>query len=308
MADRRALPANRRLRPSSVPPSGVVEAPSEEHEPARAAEPAASRRNPEPRPRPKRPSRLSASLRKLQPIVGLLVVVTASIAVAWGIRHHVMTSPRFAIRTIRVEGTARRSSEQVATTAGLQVGKNIFSIELENARVRILQDPWIEKASVQRKLPSTITVEVTEREAAAAVAVGTELYLCTHEGELFKRLEPGDPSQLVVVTGLTAEQVSQDRPGSIRRIRAALELLTDYEQRGPSKRLPAQEVHLSQDGTVQVVVGNEGVTLELGQSPYRQKILRAARVLEEVERRHAQPSVVFLDNEAHPERVVVRMR
>jgi cell division protein FtsQ len=251
---------------------------------------------------------MSALARKAQPIVGLMVVVAASIAVAWGIRHHVMTSPRFAVRTVRVEGTARRNSEQVAASAGLQVGKNIFGIDLENARVRILQDAWIEKATVKRKLPSTIMVEVTEREAAAAVAVGPELYLCTHEGELFKRLEPGDPSKLVVITGLTTEQVAHDRAGAIRRIRSALDLLLDYEQRGPSKRLPAQEVHLGQDGTAQIMVGREGVTLELGQSPYRQKIMRAARVLDEIERRHAQPSVVFLDNDAHPERVVVRMR
>ncbi|MBI5535290.1 MAG: FtsQ-type POTRA domain-containing protein [Deltaproteobacteria bacterium] len=312
MAEPKSLPANRRVRAPSMPPGGVIDAPGEDYEPPEDAPIAAPDRNarkPASKPKAQRgPSVLSAIVRRAQPIVGLLVVVAASIAVAWGIRHHVMTSPRFAVRTVRVEGTVKRSSEQIAAAAGLKIGNNIFSIDLESARVRILQDPWIEKAMVRRKLPSTITVEVTEREASAAVVVGTEIYLCTHDGELFKTIEPGDPSNLVVITGLTSEQVSDDRPGSVKRIRAALDLMMDYEQRGPSKRLALEEINLAQDGTVRLVVGKEAVTLEMGQSPFRQKILRAAQVLQEVDRRHAQPSVVFLDNDAHPERVVVRMR
>jgi cell division protein FtsQ len=311
MAEPKSLPANRRVRAPSVPPSGVIDAPGEDYEPPDEPESAAPERNVRKavsRPKPRGPSMLSGFIRRVQPIVGLLVVVATSIAVAWGIRQHVMTSPRFAVRTVRVEGTTKRNSEQIAAAAGLQIGKNIFSIDLESARVRILQDPWIEKAMVRRKLPSTITVEVSEREASAAVAVGSEIYLCTHDGELFKRIEPGDPVNLVVITGLSSEQVADDRPGSIKRIRGALDLMMDYEQRGPSKRLGLEEIHLASDGTVRLVVGKEAVTLEMGQSPFRQKILRAAQVLQEVDRRHAQPSVVFLDNEAHPERVVVRMR
>jgi cell division protein FtsQ len=294
-----------------MPPSGVVDAPGEDY--ALPDEPAttAGERNVRKPSRPKAPvgpSPLSAFAKRIQPIVGMVVVVATSIAVAWGIRQHVMTSPRFAVRTVRVEGTVKRNSEQIAASGGLQVGKNIFTIDLESARVRILQDAWIEKATVRRKLPSTITVEVSERDASAAVVVGSELYLCTHDGELFKRVEPGDPTNLVVISGLTADQVANDRPGSVRRIRTALDLMMDYEQRGPSKRLPPEEINLGEDGTIRIMVGKEAVTLELGHAPYRQKVLRAARVLEEVDRRHAQPSVVFLDNEAHPERVVVRMR
>ncbi len=311
MGSPRSLPPNRRVRPPAAP-DGVIDAPPEDFvapEPDRpepsARKPAASKRASKKSPSP---GRFRDFMRRMQPVVGLLVVVAASIGVAWGIRHHVLTSPRFSIRNVRVEGTQRRSAEQVAETAGLKMGANIFSADPERTRIRLLQDPWIERASIKRKLPSTILVEIVEREAAAAVAIGPELYLCTHEGEPFKRIEPGDPSSLTVITGLSPEELAQDRARAIKRIRNALELLADYEQRGPSKRLPIGEVALAKDGTARLIVGKDGVTIELGVAPYRQKILRAARVLEEVERRHASPSVVFLDNEAHPERVVVRMR
>ncbi len=312
-ADARLLPANRRVRVRRAP-ADVVDAPTEQSGPALADDhdipirPRRSNQAAAGKPRAELTAGGGSVMARIRAAAGILLVAATSIAVAWGIRHHVMTSPRFAVRTIRVDGTNRRSSEQVVAFAGLRPGANIFGVDLEGARLRILQDPWIEKADVRRKLPSTLLVDVSEREASAAVAIGSELYLCTHEGELFKQLEPGDPSQLVVISGLTPEQVAQDRPAVVRRIRGALDLLADYERRGPAKRLAVQELNLGEDGTLRMVVGHEGVVLELGQPPFRQKILRAARVLEEVDRRRAGPGVVFLDNEAHPDRVVVRMR
>ncbi|MCU0693925.1 MAG: FtsQ-type POTRA domain-containing protein [Polyangiaceae bacterium] len=261
------------------------------------------------------PGRLTRAMGKvrggmqgIRAAAGIVFVVAASIAMAWGLRQHVTTSPRFAVKTIRVDGTFRRTPEQVAETAGLQVGMNVFTVDLENARRRLLQDPWIADAQVERKLPSVVTLQVTENDAAAAVAVGADLYLCTHEGEIFKRLEAGDPGELVVVTGLMPEHLSSNRGRAIERVRLALRLLADYEQRGPSREYPAQEIHVAEDGSMRVAVGKAALTLEMGRAPYGKKVLRAARILSEVRRRSAEPSVLFLDNEAHPERVVVRMR
>lgn len=312
VSDDLTLPTNRRMRRGAAGRTPVVDAPGdpfaetdEQHEVRRAPGRVKRARSKEAAKPATRPTELWAHLRFA---AGIVVVIATSIGVAWGIRHHVMSSPRFAVRTIRVEGTTKRSPEQLAAASGILIGPNIFGLDLESARLRILQDPWIEKAAVKRKLPSTVVIEVAEREAAGVVVVGSDLYLCTHDGEIFKRVEPGDPSGVVVITGLRPEQLALDRGAAVRRVRSALDLLAEYERRGPAKRLPVEEIHLGEEGTISMIVGKEPVVLELGQAPYRQKIQRAARVLEEVERRHASPGVVFLDNEGHPDRVVVRMR
>ena len=314
MTPPRNLPLNRRIRPSegddTVEEPAGVGAPNK-HKATKGAEPRKRSRDEKPRgPGPLRRS-LSAIRQRLQTLraaASIVFVVAASIALAWGIKEHVMNSPRFAVKTVRVDGTVRRTPEQVAEIAGLTLGMNIFAADLENARRRVLQDPWIAEAQIQRKLPTTVTMQVTEREAAAVVAVDADLYLCTHEGDIFKRVEAEDPSDLVVITGLSAAQVATDRTLAIKRIRTALELLSSYEQRGPAKVYPPQEVHIATDGTMRMSVGKSSITLEMGRTPYRMKVLRAARVLNEVKRRSADPAVVYLDNEAHPERVVVRMR
>lgn len=309
---RRELPANRRVRAPKAD-RGVVDAPAERVDHAAAEAEAQPARKGAALKAAKARAGIAmdgfrSRLNAIRTAVGIVVVIAASVALAWGIRHHVMTSPRFAVKTIKVDGTSRRTPEQVVETAGLQAGMNIFAADLENARRRVLQDPWVESATVDRKLPSTLTVQVVEREAAAVVVIGVELYLCTEQGEPFKRLEAGDPSKLPVITGIEPEDVSANRDGAVKRIRGALELLNEYDRKGPSKDYPAQEVHLADDGTMRMVVGRNAVSIELGLPPYRKKVLRAAQVLSEVGRRKADPSVLFLDNEAHPERVVVRMR
>ncbi len=236
------------------------------------------------------------------------MVIAASISVAWGARRYVTTSPRFAVRTVQVEGERRRSANAVADAAGVAVGKNIFALDLNQAGALLAQDPWIERATVTRKLPSTISITVVEREAYAAAVISGELYLATRDGDLFKKLGEDDPSDLPVVTGITAEQVAHDRAGVILAVKRVLDVVEDFDRTGISKRYPVEELHLEKDGVLAVTIGKEAIALHLGMPPYRDKIEQASRVLNEVARRKANAQVIFLDNDAHPERVVVRMR
>jgi len=255
------------------------------------------------------PRRVESRFSKgLQLVAGAVVVLAASISVAWGARRYVTTSPRFAVRTILIEGERRRSAGAVADAAGIAVGKNIFALDLNRAGQMLAQDPWIERATVTRKLPSTVAITVVEREAYAAAVISGELYLATRDGDLFKKLGEDDPSDLPVVTGITAEQVARDRPGVVLAVKRVLDVVEDFERTGIAKRYPVEELHLEKDGVLTVTIGKEAIALHLGMPPYRDKIEEASRVLNEVARRKANAQVIFLDNDAHPERVVVRMR
>ena len=232
---------------------------------------------------------------------------SAALGVAWAARGHVMTSPRFAVTEIDVVGNDRRPADAIATESGITVGANVFSLDLDAARSRILADPWVADAQLARRLPGTILVHVGERKAAALVALG-DTYLATPEGEPFKRIELGDPTDLPLVTGLRAESLADDREGTMRTIRRAIDLAAEYEHGAMAKRAPLEEVHVQSDGSFAVVVGRGAMQLVLGGPPFRRKLDQAARVVAELDRRGAKADAIMLDNDARPERVVVRMR
>jgi cell division protein FtsQ len=257
-----------------------------------------------PAPGPRKPSRLLAGVRTAS---GIALVVSSALGVAWVARRHVLTSPRFAVTDVDVVGNERRTAEAITAESGVAVGANVFSLDLDAARTRILDDPWIAEATLARRLPGTILVQVTERKAAALVALG-DTYLATSNGEPFKRIEPGDPTELPIITGLRVESLADDREGTMRTIRRAIDLAAEYEHGALSRRATLEEVHVEPDGSFTVVVGRNAVQLVLGGPPFRRKLDQAARVVAELDRRGAKPDAIMLDNEARPERVVVRMR
>jgi cell division protein FtsQ len=186
-------------------------------------------------------------------------------------------------------------------------GVNVFTIDLDASRAKLLADPWIGDAQLARRLPGTVLVQITERKAAALVAMG-DVYLATPEGEPFKRLEVGDPTELPLVTGLRPEALAEDRDGTMRTIRRAIDLAAEYDHGALARRSPLEEVHVQPDGTFAVVVGRAAMQLVLGAPPFRRKLDQAARVLAELDRRGARADSIMLDNDTRPERVVVRMR
>jgi cell division protein FtsQ len=281
-------PGNRRVKAPKLPLDGPAGPPLEPVQPASA----------------KRASRLLSALRTG---AGIALVVSSAIGVAWAARRHVLSSPRFAVTEIDVVGNERRPAETVASESGVAVGANVFSLDLDQARARILADPWISEATLARRLPGTILVQVTERKAAALVALG-DTYLATSAGEPFKRLEPGDPTELPLVTGLRPESLADDREGTMRTVRRAIDLAAEYEHGSLARRLPLEEVHVEPDGSFAVVVGRGAMQLVLGAPPFRRKLDQASRVVAELDKRGAKADAIMLDNDARPERVVVRMR
>ncbi len=56
------------------------------------------------------------------------------------------------------------------------------------------------------------------------------------------------------------------------------------------------------------MIGKSTTALHVGAAPYRKKIEHAIRVLSELDRRGAKADEIMLDDDARPDRVVVRMR
>lgn len=258
----------------------------------------------------------SRTMRIARGVIGFVMVLGIGGTVAWGARKYVKTSPRFAVNEVITTGAKRRAPDELATIAGIAKGQNIFTTDLDRARARLVADPWVSEASLARQLPGTIFLHVVEREAGGIVATndgtaraaGGETYLVTREGAIIKRLETGDPTDLPIVTGVVLQQLLDDREGAARTVRRALDLAADYDHSPLSQRSALEEVHVEANGEMTLVVGKSAIMVHMGAPPYRRKLEQAVRVVAELDRRGAKADSIMLDNEARPDRVVVRMR
>jgi cell division protein FtsQ len=303
---------SRRVKSARVAHGAGVDAPSEFGFVASDSPPPApvARRGgaSESHPRPANASALSLIWAGLRVSLGVAVVVSISVGIAWGAHRYALTSPRFSIREFGVKGNRHYAASELARIAGIERGQNLFSVDTKAAETKLLENPWVRQAKVGRELPGTLRIEVVERQAAAVTILEDSLYLVTPEGEPFKAAERGDPSDLPIITGVTPRDLALDRARAVERLGVGLEVLRTYEALPLSRTYEAEEAHLVADGSVVLTIGKRGTALYLGKGPFRQKLLMAGRVIGKLQASGELPGIVFLDNEAHPERVVVRMR
>jgi len=212
----------------------------------------------------------------------------------------------FAIAEIIIEGNHQLEDIDVRRAARLQVGSNIFEVSNEGTRNHLLQHPWIEEASVVRKLPGRVRIDIVERKPVALVALD-QLYLVSDEGAVFKRLGVDDPVDLPVITGIASERFYDDLDYRTAVLLRSMALLQDYEGAGLAKREPVSEIHFEGANGIELFVGNDGMNVRLGNGQHRQKLRRLRQVLERLAREKTRPSYVYLDNVRSPERVTVRL-
>jgi cell division protein FtsQ len=252
------------------------------------------------------PDALWRNLRMAARVLLAVAVLGAGVAAATYARRYVTSSPRFGLRDLRIEGNHRRSKEWVATTAGVGLGQNVVELDLEAARAKLERDPWIERATLSRRLPASLSIEIVEREAAAIVALPAGTFLATVQGELFKRLEEGDPNDLPIVTGISSEDAGGDREATAQLVKRSLDLGVEIEHVGLLGGR-VEELHVDGDGGITAVIGKRAVRVAFGRGPYRAKVKLGLKIEAELVRRGARPTMIFLDDDQHPDRIVVRL-
>lgn len=75
----------------------------------------------------------------------------------------VLQSALFAVSSVQLVGARHLTEEEILSIAGISVGDSLFNVDVRRARERLLAHPRIEQATVRRRLPATIHVEVVER-------------------------------------------------------------------------------------------------------------------------------------------------
>lgn len=112
----------------------------------------------------------------------------------------------FNARLTAVTGLERLSENEVLRQAGIRQNDNIFAVNLNVARQRLLAHPWISGADVIREVPDGILVRIREHKALALIEMNSKRYLMNTGGEIFKHYS-GETDTLPVITGFNPEDI-----------------------------------------------------------------------------------------------------
>lgn len=247
--------------------------------------------------------RLGAALRASARPLGFVLVAGALAVGAVRLARFAMTSPRFAVREIRIEGARRAGSDELRGRIGIEPGANVFRVRLGDVVRDVRSSPWVQKARARRELPGRIVVEVVEYEPRALALLG-HLYLVDGDGHVFKRAAPEETAGLPVVTGLDRVDFVSDRAAGEARLREAVAFLDEYRRRG---RPELAEIHLEPTGRPTLYTRDGAVQIRLGDGPLDRRLARLDVVWAALGPEARRVRAIYLDHRTRQDRVTVRV-
>ena len=209
-------------------------------------------------------------LRATKWMAGLVVVVGAGFWLTDVVLHARILS----VQHVRVRGNVRLSEGDVqALVAGVR-GENIFRVDFEPYRQRILDSPWIASVALSRVLPSTIDVRVTERIPMAIARIGQQLFLVDDAGVIIDEYGAAYRDlDLPIVDGLMSSPAGRGPLVDRERVAVTAQFLTALSARPDlSARLSQVDVKNAHD--VVVMFDHDPVWLHLGDDKFLDRLNR----------------------------------
>jgi cell division septal protein FtsQ len=224
----------------------------------------------------------------------------------WALNQLVYENSTFAIRQIEVQTDGVISPEQLRRWARVRPGENLFALELARVKRDLQFVPMIATVAVERVLPSTLRIRVTEREPVVQITVprananGTLQATVFHldaEGVVMLPLDPRQRVQplfapdesLPVLFGLSQLDAQQLNTPVVR---AALRLAVEFPLSPMAGFVDLRRIDVSQrDVLVVTTAQGAEVTLALDNLEFQ---LRRWRVVHDEGMRLGR-NIAFLD-------------
>ena len=205
------------------------------------------------------------------------LAVLAALFLAWRGGRWVMNrvgpeNPAFAIKEIDLQTDGIISIDQLRRWSGVKLEDNLLALDLSRVKRDLELVPVIESASVERVLPATLRIRVSEREAVAQFIFPQQrtggplergIYTFDSQGYVMLPLDPRQiaapaapaAGPLPIIAGIPANQLRLGRRVEQPQVHAALRLIGAFERSPMSSQADLKQIDVSAPDLLQVTTG-----------------------------------------------------
>jgi cell division septal protein FtsQ len=211
-------------------------------------------------------------------LFGLAIVVYAVCFLGgWALDRLAYRNPAFALQQIDLQTDGVISSEQLRRWSGVKPGDNLLAMDLGAVKKNLEINPCIQKVSVERILPRTLCIRVSEREPIAQLVVQRQrpsgdtqqvTYQLDAQGCVMLPLEPHQRSvpvnpaaeQMPVIVGFKTADAQPGRFLDSVQARAALNLVQAFDRSQMGGFIDLKKIDA---GTPEVLIATTGQGSEI---------------------------------------------
>ena len=124
---------------------------------------------------------------------------------------YAILSPIFNIKQINVSGNSKISVDEIISLSGLNLEQNMFTYKMSDVKSKIKENAYIDTVKISRKIPDSIEISVTERQASYAVEYANAYAYISSQGYILE-ISSQKPN-MPIITGIKTQ--SEDiQPGN----------------------------------------------------------------------------------------------
>jgi len=188
----------------------------------------------------------------------------------------VYENPDFAIQQVDVQTDGVIAPEQLRRWAGVKPGQNLIRLDLASVKRNLELVSVIDSVSVERVLPRTLKIRVTERDPVAQVnipcadgpnRIKINVFQLDANGMVIQPLDPRlctvpltqvNP-QLPVIAGVNVFQLQPGRRMELPQVQAALQLIGAFGKSPMAGLVDLRRVDVSAPGVIVATTGQDSV-------------------------------------------------
>lgn len=192
------------------------------------------------------------------------------------------SSPLFNIKNIEVEGNSKVSDEKMISISSIQFHTNIFSMKKRDAIEKIKTNPYIEDVKIAIKLPSTVKIEVIEREPRYMLQFADSYVYINNQGYMLEI--SNEALEVPILIGFTTD-LSNIKAGNrinvedLEKMNMVIKIFETVKSNDMGHLV--SKIDISNDKNYTIILESEGKKVYLGDcSDLNTRILYLKAILE----------------------------
>lgn len=191
--------------------------------------------------------------------------------------HFCTTSEYFAVTDITVTGNSQVKTDDILKVCGLRKGENSLLVNVHEAEQKLVDNPWIENASIRRELPGTFVITIKERVPLFCARKDNTLYYINAKGEIIAPVSTKNFRSLPVL---------EIGPGGDEALPMVAEFVEEFRHAGfPFDISQISWIRLSAGGGFELYWETRRLRLSIGVENWKDNLKRIASVVTDIEKR-----------------------
>lgn len=223
-------------------------------------------------------------------------IITTLIVLVLGTAQWMRGKNAFSLKNVKIKGTKLLNQNVLLQQANIEYERDIFDLEVHQIEDRLKKNPMIKDVNVVRQIPSTIKIEVKERELVGILCVDSKMVGLDADGYVIPQLEPYMGYDLPIISGIhSKEGVKKIQQEVFKRIPQVGPCLSYVRKIDPLLFHRISEIAYHSKAGLVMYLRKMIVPVILGAGDYRSKIQRFSLTYPQVEKDFAWRDVAYID-------------